>query len=198
MCLTERLYTPRDSLNEPLNDLTHLGIDPENDHCDYINFENVSSLQSSSDDLIAIQLNVRGLISKQAILSNLLTTCMQKQKIDLVLLCETWLTPDIKPLVNIPGYIYVGDEHTGKKGGGIGMLLARESQYKIRTELNVMDENLECFFIELFTKGRNILCGSAYRPPNTNTKTFLNKMTSVMGKIKLETHKDVVLGMDHN
>ena len=198
MCLTERENTRHDYLNQPLTDLSHIGVDCDNDHCDYLDIESAASFKCSPDDLIVIQLNIHGLISKQASLLRLLTTCIKDQKIDVVLLCETWLNTDTKPLVNIPGYTFIGTERENKKGRGVGILLSSESHFKIRHDLNTMEDTLESFFVEMFTKGRNVICGSAYHPPNTNTKTFMNKIDSVMGKIKSETHKDVVIGMDHN
>ena len=57
---------------------------------------------------------------------------------------------------------------------------------------------MKVLLFEIITKGRNILLGSIYRPPNTNVKAFNKEINSIMGKIKLETHNDVVIGLDHN
>ena len=54
------------------------------------------------------------------------------------------------------------------------------------------------FIVEVLTKSSNILLGSIYRPPNTNGKLFNKEIESIMGIIKLETHNDVVIGLDHN
>ena len=61
-----------------------------------------------------------------------------------------------------------------------------------------MTEELECITAELLIKGRNILCSSMYRPPNTNVKTFQSSMNKCMEQIKSETHCNSIIGMDHN
>ena len=197
MCLSERNNTPHDWLGRQVSNLTNLGLEKVLDTCDYLSFEEASEITSEDHELTAIQLNVRGLISKSNDLSKLITGCLKKHKVDLVLLCETWLTPDVKSLVSIPGYNFHGIEHCDKKEGGVGLLIAEELHYKNRQDLNVFNTNFECF-IELFSKGPNIVCGAGYRPPNTNIKDFQADFNKCMFKIKLETHKDVIIGMDHN
>ena len=103
-----------------------------------------------------------------------------------------------KKIPYIPGYDYVGLECETKKGGGVGFLIAKELHYKIKDDCNQMNEYLESFFIEITMKGRNITCGSLYCPPNTNIKTFQKDLNKIMEKIKLEKHKDCIIGMDHN
>ena len=117
---------------------------------------------------------------------------------DVVLLCETWVTKNMKDLIHIPGYDFVGIERTSKKGGGIGLLIANEIKYKIRNDITYMTEELECLTVELLIKGRNILCSSMYRPPNTNVKSFQSLMNKCMEQIKSEAHCDSIIGMDHN
>ena len=57
---------------------------------------------------------------------------------------------------------------------------------------------LECLGIEIKAKNKNIIIVSMYRPPNTNEKKFLLDFNKIMGKIKSETHKCSLIGMDHN
>ena len=142
-------------------------------------------------------MNIRGLISKQSDLSRLLSGCLEK-KIDVVILCETWLNSTVTNLINIPGYHYLGIEQKDKKGGGVGFLVSDEIKCKLRADLSLITNCMECCFIEISTKGRNVICGSIYHPPNTSVKEFNLQMNKCMDKIKLETHKDIVVGMDHN
>jgi hypothetical protein len=55
---------------------------------------------------------------------------------------------------------------SSKIGGGI--YIANQMNYKIRSDLNLSDENIiESIFIELVTAvGKNIIVGVIYRPPN--------------------------------
>ena len=59
------------------------------DNCDYLNVSDVNSLRHTDKDLLILQLNIRGLLSKQDSLKQLLSEF--KILPDIVLLCETWL-----------------------------------------------------------------------------------------------------------
>ena len=56
----------------------------------------------------------------------------------------------------------------------------------------------ECIFVELRQKGiKSIVVGSLYRPPNSNTKKFIDQYKNMLHKVDLEK-KELILGMDHN
>ena len=57
----------------------------EFDQCDYVN----SDYTCNVDDLCVIQLNIRGLCSKQSQLKQLIDNCMTERIPDVVILCET-------------------------------------------------------------------------------------------------------------
>ena len=61
----------------------------EFDQCDYVNNE----YSCNVDDLCVIQLNIRGLCSKQSQLKQMIDNCITEKVPDVVILCETWLTP---------------------------------------------------------------------------------------------------------
>ena len=88
-------------------------------NCDYIETESFLSETKSDCSLVIMQLNIRGLLSKQSALCKLLSNG-STNKVDVVLLCETWLRKETNKLVNIPNYHFVGKERQGKKGGGCG------------------------------------------------------------------------------
>ena len=84
-------------------------MDQIKDDCDYISFDDCTTIDCGNSDLKVVQLNIHGLISKQGELSKLLSGCLEK-KIDVVILCETWLNSTVTNLINIPGYHYLGIE----------------------------------------------------------------------------------------
>ena len=65
---------------------------------------------------------MRGLINKQSNLNKLLNAG-DTNKVDVALLCETWLRKDTTKFVNIPNYTLLSNERVGKKGGGVGILM---------------------------------------------------------------------------
>ena len=85
----------------------------EFDNCDYVT--HVSDV--SKNDLIVIQLNIRGIGTKHSQLMNLINTAVHDREPDLILLSETWLTP-FSPVFSIPGYQLHHLDRQNKKGVG--------------------------------------------------------------------------------
>ena len=165
------------------------------DNCDYHNTED--KIQKTSLDISILQLNVRGLVSKKDELELLLKNIERSSMPEVIILCETWLTPS-SPMINVTGYDFVGKNRTHKKGGGVGLLISKSVKFKLRTDIEIEDINCENCFIELKLDSGNIVVGSIYRPPNTNIKDFVNLYSKLVNKIKLETRKKIIIGLDHN
>ena len=77
-------------------------LDGITDNCDYLDVSDVNNLRHTNKDLLVMQLNIRGLISKQDSLKHLLSEF--KVLPDIVLLCETWLKKDTASKINMPNY----------------------------------------------------------------------------------------------
>ena len=92
MCLTPKIDLPTDRLGHAIVDFGDVGLNHANDVCDYISHEELHTIKSTTNDLIILQLNIRGLISKLSSLSALINSCSSENKVDVILLCETLLT----------------------------------------------------------------------------------------------------------
>ena len=80
-----------------------------------------------------MQLNVRSLLAHQYELCQLLrTTEIKNSRIDIILLCETFLSKQTVSMVRIPGYTYVSNYRKNKKGGGVAILIKDGISYKRR------------------------------------------------------------------
>ena len=154
------------------------------DSCDYIDTVDTQSLEVEPTDLTVLHLNIRGLLGKQKELSKFLFELMGKNKIDMIILCETWLTKESEKRVNMLGYTYHGHYRKHKRGGGVGFLISDEINYSARPEFDCMDSHVEASFIELLFKGKNLLIGSLYHPPNTNPKDFLDTYKKLTEQIQ--------------
>ena len=116
MCLTRSQSNPLGQYKDKLSQLPDIGPVINQDSCDYIELKEVQSLPVKDTDLMILQLNIRRLISKQSDISHLVNNCSNKnKKIDVVLLCETWVTDTTKELVSIPGYHFIGIERKNKR-----------------------------------------------------------------------------------
>ena len=127
MCFTKVKSCCLDKLQQEITDLDF--GDNFIDNCDYLDHDEFKEVTINRNDLSIIQINIRGIINKQAELSKVLNTS-NKKKIDIAILSETWLSDASKLKVNIPGYDFLGEQRTTKKGGGVGILINNELKYK--------------------------------------------------------------------
>ena len=108
-----------------------LGFNHElEDRCEYVETD-IPQLPGNGKQpcLSVMQLNIRGLLGKQDNLTRLLKRMNKSNKIDAILLVETWLKKSTVKQINIPGYTYTGSHREGKKkGGGVGILIQNSLQ----------------------------------------------------------------------
>ena len=124
MCLKARHSIP----NLPTEEITTNQVDTDiawNDNCSYTDYDDYITLDKQNTDLTVLQLNIRGLINKQTELRSLLER-EYANKVDVALLCETWVRLENINRVNITGYVFESKERKGKRGGGVGIFV-RES-----------------------------------------------------------------------
>ena len=170
------------------------------DKCDYIDIEDCVNLNPNCYNLIVLQLNVRSLLSNQFALNQLLRDLEnRKSKVDLILLCETFLTGQSRRLVNFPGYKLILTERANRRGGGTGILVREEIMYKVRANLcPFVEGTIESTLIEIVAKNRKpIVVSSLYKPLDKHPNIFTNSLNETVAKIKAEG-KELILGMDHN
>ena len=112
MCKTKNKKIALDALENPIL-MDNLDTALWNDKCDHVDIESCENLNLSCYNLIVMQLNVRGLFSNQKTLNQLLRDLENKKsKVDLVLLCETFLNKHTLRFVYLPGYTLISNECT--------------------------------------------------------------------------------------
>ena len=157
------------------------------------------NLNHTGFNLTVLQLNIRSVLKHSYKLKSLLRTLESKNsRVDLVLLCETFLTPETVRLVHIPDYTLVSNQRSKSKGGGTAILIRNGTCYK--QDLEIFDEGkIESTFIEVLSKnGEKIFIGSMYQPPNTDAESFNIKLNTITSKIAMSNDKEVIIGIDHN
>ena len=117
-----------------------------------------------------------------------------------MLLCKTFLTKEIKKLVDILNYTLISNHRLNSKGGGTAILLRTGIKNTCHKSLEVFDEKLlETTIIQLVAKnGKKIIVSSIYQPSNTNADQFNKKLNDLISKFRLEPNKEVIIGDDHN
>ena len=72
----------------------------------------------------------------------------------------------------------------GGGGGGVGLFIAQKVEYTKRDDLCFFDDYIECVSIEIgrtvFSTNRNVIVTVIYRPPNTDTIIFNERLNAVL------------------
>ena len=103
-------------------------------------------ITTGKDDLTIIQLNVRGITSKQMKVKELIDNSIKSNTPDIIPLCETLLNP-FSPGLNIAGYDTYRNDRIGKKGGGVATLVSTHLRHlKMKTTNH---SSFESLFIEI-------------------------------------------------
>ena len=106
---------------------------------------------------------------------------------------ETWLR-DSSHSVDMNGYNFVHNYPSDRPGGGVGLYLSSDLQYKFRNDLGFPEQScVESLFIEIVnSKGKNIIVGIVYRPPNQIVGDFISNLVKLInnsrGKYKRNTY----------
>ena len=150
------------------------------------------------NDLCVMELNIRGLVNKQQELYLLLKSITQLERVDIVIFVQTWLTKENESRISLPSYLFYGLCRPNRKGRGVGFLIHDDINFAKRPDLSIESGIIENCFVELKCQQRNILLGLIYRPPNNCGNEFITDFDKLMVKLKKESNKEIVLGLDHN
>ena len=212
MCTTLTTITMHDKIENKTQldmllrscDIEELDSSLWSDKCDYMELYCCKDLNPNNYNLIVMQLNIRSLLSHQLELRQLIYSTENKNShIDIILLCETFLSKQTLNMVNVSGFTHIGNYRKNKKGGGVSILICDGIAFRCRHDLDVFEEGLtESILIEVKSKsGRQIIFGSLYRPPNTCNDQYLRHVTELVhktGSAKGKHPPELVLGMNHN
>ena len=176
-----------DDANDPLNNADpDLNFNNEltleyPDVCNslYYNETTLNSLRLTSDiplmsQMSIFHLNIRSLPQNNDSLVMYMNEL--KVKFHIIALTETWLskeTCDLEYLFNDYAHVKLYRDH--RRGGGVSLFVHSSIKFKCIEPLSILNENVECLFIELESiRKKPIVIGVIYRPPNTNVSSFIS------------------------
>ena len=171
---------------------------PLEDCCDYIDLDNKGNELCNRKGLNILQFNTRGVLSKQDLLKTFLRDVSKDCKLEVIMLVETWLTKSNCKRLKIPGYAFVGSHKKDKRGGGVGILVRQDFEFRERPDLSMNIPNFESMMIELKTHKDSVYLCTIYRPPNCSEKDFLKNYKRQLNKLSPQQISRLVIGIDHN
>ena len=103
------------------------------DKCDYLDLETCSNLNPNNYNLLVLQINIRSLLAHQLELNKLIRMTEKKtSQIDIILLCETFLSKQTVNVANVPGFTHIDNYRRHKEGGGVSILIREGILFKCR------------------------------------------------------------------
>ena len=110
---------------------------------------------------------------------------------------ETWLK-DSGYSFDIEGYDFIHNPRPNRVGGGVGIYVDNDLEFKPRPDLAITDissPSTESLFIEIRRPlSQNIIIGVIYRSPDSNVNDFVQNFNSLLAKIGKENKLSYLLG----
>ena len=166
--------------------------------CQYYTEESFNSAlqneQVNSDELSLLHINIRSIRNKFDELSDYLASL--KINFSIIELTETWLTENYANMFNISYYNLLTANRKSKSGGGVGMCIKEQTNFRLREDLSVFNEGVsETLFIELKNnKKESAVVGVIYRPPKSKMKEFEDELEALISKIIKENKLIYLMG----
>ena len=167
--------------------------------CEYYIEENFNEMLHQknilevSNCLSLLHVNIRSLHRNLDSLTILLKNL--ELRFSFIGITETWLR-DSSHYTDISGYNFVHNPRKDRTGGGVGLYLADNFDFKCRHDLVFSStECAESLFVEINRpKEKNIIVGVVYRSPKQNLQDFMNSLDSLLASISKENKIYYVLG----
>lgn len=190
---TRRQLTLNRDIDPDINLFNNLNNMP----CDYYLEDQFNTMIKKTckakNSFSAFHLNARSINQNFSNFSNLLE-CLNFH-FDVIGISETWLK-ESDHSVDLVGYNFIHSFRKNRIGGGIGLYLSNDLEFKERSDIHFLDSNTaESLFVEIIKPhGKNIIVGVIYRPPNQNLNSFVNEFSELAEKISRENKILYIMG----
>ena len=134
--------------------------------CNYLSPEKITNINPENYNLVTVHLNRQSILAHQFELKQLLHTLdMKNSKVDVMMLCETFLSDNMVKLVRIAGYELISNQRKYSKGEGVAILVKEGITYRCQKDLDIfVEKQVESVFIEITAKnGKHMIVGSMYQ-----------------------------------
>ena len=149
--------------------------------------------------LSVLHLNIRSLPRNFDIL--LPTIHASGLNFNIIALSETWLKESNADCYGIPGYVHKYLTRGDKTGGGVSIYINQNWTYKIRTDLNINNDDIEILWVEIDKDSANtptnLVLGTVYRRPGSDPSIFNSLINDTITSILAENKKCMHVG-DYN
>ena len=163
-------------------------------NCIYLISSEFNKIPFPPDAFSAFHVNIRSLPKHFDNLSEYLRSF--NIFFSVVAVSETWLHKSNSDLFNIPGYHFISNSREHKSGGGVGLYIQSDMNFKLRIDLQSSENSLyESVFVEIMRpQGKNIIVGCLYRPPDASLNGFNRSLEDILSAISFENKLSYIMG----
>ena len=156
------------------------------------NSNNSNDNNNSHNSFSLFHVNARSLNRNYDELNSLLLT-INNFKFSAIGITETWLHSTSPPIFDLNNYRMIRADRTAGRGGGVAIYLLDHLKFRMRPDIHI--DGAEDLFIEITNeRGKNIIIGVIYRPPNNSMDTFLVKLDDALNAISQESKQIYLMG----
>lgn len=150
----------------------------------------------TSDQFSLMHLNIRSIPRHLSEFNNYIS--MLGHSFSIYGFTETWFSTNNVHCYGLDNYAIESNYRNDRSGGGVSLFIKSCIEYTCRTDLDINDKNIESIFVEInkdaFAFSKNVIVGVIYRPPNTNMASFIDKLSSILSKVKEQNKLCYILG----
>ena len=143
-----------------------------------------------------LHLNARSINHNLTNLTDCLTTI--NHTFTIIGITETWLynRDQNSDYINISGYNFFQESRDDRSGGGIGLFIKSNINFKQRKDIAVFDsQSIESLFIEIMRPNqKNAIIGIIYRPSSADLSLFMDNLNSILSKFTKEQNDCYLVG----
>ena len=146
----------------------------------YSEYVTVAELREAKRDNMTFSIlnyNIRSLSSNFDSFNLFLNS--QKQKLDVVLVTESWLDESSSEFVKIAGYDEFHTFRNNKKGGGVSFFVNSNKTSVALPKDSYVSSHIEVNSIKIIANHTDIFFIGIYRPPGGDIEKFLESLESI-------------------
>ena len=150
----------------------------------YSEYVTVAELREAKRDNMTFSIlnyNIRSLSSNFDSFNLFLNS--QKQKLDVVLVTESWLDESSSEFVKIAGYDEFHTFRNNKKGGGVSFFVNSNKTSVALPKDSYVNSHIEVNSIKIIANHTDIFFIGIYRPPGGDIEKFLESLESILKKM---------------
>lgn len=148
-----------------------------------------------TNQLKVFHLNIRSLFPKfESFFADLSSV---QCEFDIVCFTETWLCKETMCLIKLDNYNSYHCIRDGR-GGGVSVFVRNSIVCEVLDDFKLSLEYIECIFLKITISSCNYLVIVVYRPPNSSSSLFLDKISELLSSVVIGDYREVFVTGDFN